>query len=225
MPFSPATLEEKPYNMCINCNHIGIDCDGPNFLAMSTERWCEWCRLRKEFLGWSNARVAELAGVSKISVDRVMSGNVKDLRNTTMQAVTKALVNGSWGQYPCSMSTVKETEYVDNPELLERYERLQAALDSIAAEHREEIAAVRADDQRKIDFLRQQVKFKEDQMAAKDKLLSERHAFMVSKDRTIRVLSILLGIAVLVIITALLIDRSDPSLGFIWRAAAAGLTA
>ena len=224
MPFSPATLEEKPYNMCINCNHIGISCDGPNFLAMSTERWCEWCRLRKEFLGWSNARVADLAGVSKISVDRVMSGNVKDLRNTTMQAVTKALVNGSWGQYPCSMSTVTETEYVDNPDLVARYDRLQTALDSIAAEHRAEIDAIRADDQRKIDFLRQQVKFKEDQMAAKDTMLSQRYEYIKGRDRVIRILSILLGVAVLVIIAALIADRSDPSLGFIWRAAAAGLT-
>ena len=225
MPFSPQSLEEKPYNACIDCIHIGKSCDGPNFLAMTTERWCEWCRLRKEYLGWTNAHVADLAGISKISVDRVMSGNVKDLRNTTMQAITKALVNGSWGQYPCAMSALSEKEYIDNPELVIRCERLQAALDSIATEHKEEIAAVRADDQQKIEFLRQQIKFKEEQMASKDKLLTERYNFMVSKDRTIRVLSILLGIAVMVIIFALAVDKSDPSLGFIWRAAATSLTA
>lgn len=224
MPFSPATLEEKPYNSCINCIHIGNNCDGPNFLAMTTERWCEWCRLRKEFLGWSNARVADLAGVSKISVDRVMSGNVKDLRNTTMQAVTKALVNGTWGQYPCAMSSVAEKEYIDNPELVARCDRLQAALDSIAAEHREEMATLRADDLSKIEFLRQQIKFKEDQMAAKDAMLAQRYDYIKGRDRVIRILSVLLGIAVLVIIVALAIDKSDPSLGFIWRAAAAGLT-
>lgn len=203
MPFSPQTLEEKPYNQCVKCVHIGQKCDGPNFLAMTTERWCEWCHLRKVFLGWSNTRVAELAGVSKISVDRIMSGNVKDLRNTTMQAVTKALVNGTWGQYPCTMSAPLDGEYKDSPELVARCERLQAALDSIAAEHREEMAAVRADDQRKIDFLRDQVKFKEKQMDAKDKLLSEQSDFMKKKDRTIQVLALLLGVAVLVIIATL----------------------
>lgn len=223
MPFSPQSIEEKPYNRCLNCNHIGQICDGPNFLAMSIERWCEWCRLRKEYLGLTNARVAELSGVSKISVDRVMSGNIKDLRITTMQAITKALVNGTWGQYPCAMAAIAEKEYIDNPELVSRCDRLQAALDSIAAEHREEMAAIRADDQRKIDFLRDQVKFKEAQMAAKDKLLSERYDFLKAKDRTIRILASLLGLAVLVIISALIIDKGDPSLGFIWRAAAADL--
>lgn len=203
MPFSPQTLEEKPYNQCVKCVHIGQKCDGPNFLAMTTERWCEWCYLRKVFLGWSNARIAELAGVSKISVDRVMSGNVKDLRNTTQQAITKALVNGTWGQYPCTMSAPLDSEHTDSTELLARCERLQSALDSIAAEHREEVANLRADDQRKIDFLRDQVKFKEKQMDAKDKLLSEQGDFMKKKDRTIQVLAILLGIAILAIIATL----------------------
>lgn len=203
MPFSPQTLEEKPYNQCVKCTHIGQKCDGPNFLAMTTERWCEWCHLRKVFLGWSNTRVAELAGVSKISVDRIMSGNVKDLRNTTMQAVTKALVNGTWGQYPCTMSAPLDSEHADTSELLARCERLQAALDSIAAEHREEMAAVRADDQHKIDFLRDQVKFQEKQMDAKDKLLAEQSDFMKKKDRTIQGLAILLGVAILVIIATL----------------------
>lgn len=203
MPFSPQTLEEKPYNICVKCVHIGQKCDGPNFLAMTTERWCEWCRLRKVFLGWSNTRVAEFAGVSKISVDRIMSGNVKDLRNTTMQAVTKALVNGTWGQYPCTMSAPLDSEHTDSPELVARCERLQAALDSIAAEHREEIAAVRADDQHKIEFLRDHVKFQEKQMDAKDKLLSEQSDFMKKKDRTIQGLSLLLGVAILVIIATL----------------------
>lgn len=128
MPFSPQTLEEKPYNLCINCAHIGKRCDGPNFLAMSTERWCEWCRLRKDYLGWTNAKVAELADVALVSVQRIMSGHVKDLRISTMQAVTKALVAGSWGQYPCVMAELagRETVYVDNPDLVAKADGVQA---------------------------------------------------------------------------------------------------
>lgn len=210
MPFSPQTLEEKPYNRCINCAHIGKNCDGPNFLAMTTERWCEWCRLRKDYLGWTNARVAELAGVSKISVDRIMSVNVKDLRNTTMQAVTKALVNGSWGQYPCA-TAVQEPLYIDNPALVAKCEQLQA-----------DISQVRAEDQRKIDFLMGQVKFKEEQMAAKDRIIADRYDFIKAKDRTIRLLSVLLAISTFIIISALVADKLNPDLGFIWRAAALG---
>ena len=204
MPFSPKSLEEKPYNACINCIHIGKSCDGPNFLAMSIERWCEWCRIRKEYLGWTSAHIADLADISKISIDRVMSGNVKDLRITTMQAITKALVNGTWGQYPCTMSAPLDGEHTDSQELLARCERLQSALDSVAAEHKEEVANLRADNQRKIEFLREQVKFKEKQMEAKDKLLSEQSDFMKKKDHTIQALAILLGVAIMAIIATLI---------------------
>lgn len=225
MPLSPQSLEEKPYNVCLNCVHIGKNCDGPNFLAMTTERWCDWCRLRKEYLGWTNAHVAELAQISKISVDRIMSGNVKDLRNTTMQAVTKALVNGSWGQYPCAMAALSEKEpvYVDNPALVEKAEnaiaqrdQLRAALDRMTAEHKADMETLRASDQRKVDFLKDQIAVKDRQMDAKDQLLAERHAFIRRKDRVIVWLAVLLGLSLAVILTALIVDYLNHNIGFFW---------
>lgn len=165
MPFSPQTLEEKPYNICISCPKIGQSCDGPNFLAMSVERWCEWCRYRKEYLGWKNGTLAEKAGVSKISVDRIMTGDVKDLRITTMQSVTKALVNGSWGQSPCVLVTENEKEaYVDNPVLVAQCNYLQATLERITEDHKQDLATVREEAQRKIDFLRDQITQKDQQI-------------------------------------------------------------
>lgn len=221
MPLSLQTLEEKPYNRCVNCIHIGKNCDGPNFLAMETERWCEWAHLRKDFLGWTNAKVAELAGVSKISVDRIMSGSVKDLRSTTMQAVTKALVNGSWGQYPCAMVALAEqdNEPACDPELvkkaetadkaIEQCQKLQATLDKRNEEHRADLAAARAEAHETIDLLKSG-------LAHRDKLLAERYDFLKMKDRTIATLSALLGIAVAAIIAALVIDRTNSDIGFFW---------
>ena len=162
MPFSPETLEEKPYNICISCPRIGQTCDGPNFLAMPVLRWCEWCRLRRDHLGWKNATIAEKAGVSKMSVDRIMSGDVKDLRITTMQAVSRALVNGVWGQSPCVLVTETEKEiYVDNPVIVAQCQQLQNSLDTLSVEYKKEIAAVREEAQEKINFLREQVKIKD----------------------------------------------------------------
>ena len=166
MPFSPKTIEEKPYNMCLNCMHIGKRCDGPNFLAMDVERWCEWCRLRKEYLGWSNAYIAEHAEVSKISVDRIMSSNVKDLRISTMQAVTKILVNGSWGQYPCAMAATGA-----NSDDATQCAKLREEIAMLKMQHKDEIENIKSEADKKIQFLREQVKFKEEQMLAKDKLL------------------------------------------------------
>lgn len=162
MPFSPESLEEKPYNICISCPKIGQTCDGPNFLAMSVERWCEWCHLRRDFLGWKNAIVADKAGVSKMSVDRIMACDVKDLRITTMQAVTRALVNGAWGQSPCVLVTETEKEiYVDNPVIVAQCQHLQNSLDKLSEDYRAELAYVREEAQNKINFLREQVAIKD----------------------------------------------------------------
>lgn len=155
MPFSRKTLEEKPYNRCVNCVHIGKMCDGPNFLAMELERWCEWCHLRKDYLGWTNSYIANLACVSKVSVDRIMSVNVKDLRISTMQAVTKALVNGTWGKYPCVFAATgnEVTSSAECEKLNNEVARLKAELETL-----------RFDSEKKIAFLR-------DQVQAKDRLL------------------------------------------------------
>lgn len=162
MPFSTETLEEKPYNICISCPHMGQSCDGPNFLAMSVERWCEWCHLRRDHLKWKNTTLSEKSGVSKISIDRIMAGDVKDLRITTMQAVTKALVNGPWGQSPCVLVSESEKEFhVDNPVILAQCQQLQVTLDALATDTQKELAYIREEAQRKIDFLRAQITIKD----------------------------------------------------------------
>lgn len=163
MPFSPETLEEKPYNICISCSKIGQGCDGPNFLAMSVERWCEWCHLRRDHLKWKNQTIADKAGISKVSVDRIMAGDVKDLRITTMQAVTRALVNGSWGQSPCVLVTAESEKeiFADNPVLVAQCQQLQNSLDTLSAQYSEEQITIRAEAQKKIDFLRAQVEIKD----------------------------------------------------------------
>lgn len=180
MPFSPKTIEEKPYNMCLDCVHIGKRCDGPNFLAMEIERWCEWCRLRKEYLGWTNALVSERANISKISVDRVMSASVKDLRISTMQAVTKALVNGTWGQYPCAMAA---TESDAGEAAAAQCTKLYEEIDRLKAQHKAELETMHAETERMLNFLTKQVQFKEEQMLAKDKLL-ETITRLIDKERT-----------------------------------------
>ena len=173
MPFSPETLEEKPYNICISCPKIGQTCDGPNFLAMSVDRWCEWCHLRRDYLRWKNQTIADKAGVSKISIDRIMAGDVKDLRITTMQAVTKALVNGTWGQSPCVLVTETEKEiYVDNPVIIAQCQHLQDTMDKLTEEYKTERAAFREESQKKVDFLLEQVVIKDKHIALLHSLLS-----------------------------------------------------
>ena len=107
-----------------------------------------------------------------------MSGDVKDLRITTMQAVTKALVNGVWGQSPCVLVTETEKEiYVDNPVIVAQCQHLQNSLDNLYAEYKAEAVTIREEAQRKIDFLR-------DQITIKDKHIELLHALIANKERS-----------------------------------------
>ena len=91
-----------------------------------------------------------------------MSGDSKDLRISTMQAVTKALVNGCWGQSPCVLVTETEKEIdVDNPVIVAQCQQIQNTLDSLSVEYKEQVVAIRAEAQKKIDFLREQVAIKD----------------------------------------------------------------
>ena len=110
MSFLLPNNEEKPYNRCIDCVHIGKKCDGPDFLAMEIHRLCEWARLRKEYLHrkdakWINAYVAERAEMSLTTVNRFFSGDIDDLKFSTAARILRVLVDGTWGQYPCAMVT------------------------------------------------------------------------------------------------------------------------
>ena len=205
MPYTPETIAIKPYNQCIRCAHIGIKCDGPNVIAMSKERFCEWSKYRKEELGWSNAKLAEVAEVSKPTIDRIMSGKMAGINAETMSTITCALVYGyachdeNWGKYPCPMAATKQEEECSGCSTL----RLQ--LKQQSENHRG-----------KIDHLKQQIAFYEQQLRAKDHQLEEESAFIAQRNRVVRILSVLLGLAVLVIIAALLIDATNPNVGFIW---------
>jgi hypothetical protein len=93
-----------------------------------------------------------------------------------MQAVTRALVNGAWGQSPCVLVTETEKEvYVDNPVIIAQCQQLQNTLDALSAEYKTERAAIREEAQRKIDFLR-------DQVAIKDRHIDLLHSIISRKD-------------------------------------------
>jgi len=210
MPFTPKTLEEKPYNMCIDCLYIGKHCDGPNFLAMEMPRLSEWCRLRKEYLHaqdpkWTNSYIAKQADVSKVSVDRFLSGNFEDIKMSTVARILRVLVNGTWGQYPCAMAGLSGSAEGDNSALSTECKRLQAELDS-----------VKSDDRTKIDFLKEQIAFRDKELLTKDKLLDERADYLRRKDKYIRALAVALGFAIAIICAALILDRLNSDVGFFW---------
>ena len=176
---------------------------------MEIQRLSEWCRLRKEYLHrkdlkWTNAYIAEKSGVSEKTIYRFLSGNIDDIKISTAALILKVLVNGTWGQYPCALAAMDEADpvTVDSPALVQKCEHLQSEVDALNKNN---------------EFLRQQIKFNEDQMNSKDKTLVELYDSLKNKDRVLLMLGALLVISLSFIIGALIIDKLNPNIGFFWK--------
>ena len=74
---------------------------------------------------------------------------------------------------------------------------MKAALENANAERKAEISEATSAEKRKIDFLKEQ-------LSGRDKLLQERYEFLAKKDKTIKMLGVLLATAVVIIIAILI---------------------
>lgn len=205
--------EDKPYNKCIKCRHLGVRCDGPNFAAMSMERIVEWIRIRKEYLGWSNAHLAEESNTPKGTVDRVLAGGHTDFKMGTIAPILKALVGGSWGKFPCpDMDNIPP----DIKTLLEMFKAreaeaasLRAQITKLESDHKEIEKAEEAKHQRTIDYLKTDVS----ELKAK---LKESQRENTLRRRGMALLAVSTIALLVLVIVALLIDRANPNIGFLW---------
>lgn len=211
--------EEKPFNQCFSCDYFRNGCSGPNLNVMTVERACEFLQLCRIKAGYTYQATADLCGLSLVTVKRTLTDKNKDPSWSTIQALASVLVGDPKGKYPCALHIVEEQKKTVQQEC----EALQHALDTCREEHTLNIEAVRANDRQSIEYLKQQVAFKEEQMRVKDEQIQKRaaeqhelHEFVKRKNRVIGMLSFALAVCVLLIITALVIDSIDPSRGFFW---------
>lgn len=207
-PISTEVTEEKPFNQCFKCEYLRNGCSGPNLSVMTVERACEFLQICRQQLGYSYQKVADLSMLSIITVKRILTGQIKDPGFLTMQALSFVLVSDPKGKHPCAMHLVNE----ETQNAVAARKEAQAAL----ARKDQEFEQLRQNDREKIDFLKQQVGFKETQMLEKDRLLHERYDFLKRKDRTLALLGVMLAVCLLVIIGALVIDKVNPDVGFFW---------
>jgi len=181
------------YLECISCPKMGISCDGPNFVAMSAPELLAWCKSRKAHMGLSNGRLAELSGMPKGTIDRLFAGEHVDFRYETIRPLIKALTGGQWSGSPCPDPHDNETAALK--EKAERLARnnmlLQSHIDRDNEQH-----------QKQLEFLREQIKHEQ--------------ANADGHKKAVITLSIMLGVALLLIAAALIIDRINPDKGFFW---------
>lgn len=186
---------------CLTCEHIGKDCNGPNFNAMELDDVYAFLQQRRTRLGLAYQNVCDITTMSMSTIQRILGGSVKDPSFVSLRELSAALICDKPNVYPCKMGVVskKLQDYVaDNAEV----ERVQ-----LQALHE-------AEQQNK--FLSEQLETKNEQFREHEEHIQEQREAIKRSNRIIRILAIALSVTVLVIITALIIDRLNYDIGFFW---------
>lgn len=193
------------YEKCLTCKQLGEACDGPNLLLLDTLELGEWCNeLRKKRPGATFDKTAAETKVSKTAVYNFLTGAHPDCRLETARPVARWLIGGDAEGNACGSVTnsekaayegkIKELEKLLEYEIRWRddkilhFQSLNTSLETLITN-----SNARATTDK--DFLRSQIK---------------------SKNKVIAVLAAFLGLALLIIIGALIVDRINPEVGFFW---------
>lgn len=159
---------EKPFNQCFQCPSFRDGCSGPNIIEMEYLRACEFLQLTRIFRHLSYQQVADGSKVSLATAKRLLTGKLSDPSYYTMREVSHFLVGDPNGKSPCSIpdmtGSAHDAHQLDDAvrdleRALNDNQRYRNALDNIHESHRAEMQTVRAEAQAKIDYLRQQVAY------------------------------------------------------------------
>lgn len=183
---------------CVRCPKLGKECDGPKFVSMSPQELVAWCKERKKHMGLTNEKLAEMSGMSKGTIDGFLANSHPDFKFSTVRPLLQVLVGGRWKDDPCPVQEAEsvavervrqlETEIRYKEETIHHYEEQIASMKTL-------IANTNARHTNSQNFLREQIR---------------------GRNKAVAILSVLLGICLLVIIGALIVDRINPDKGFFW---------
>lgn len=171
---------------CANCEKLGISCAGKSLSGKPMNEVIKIIVARTKYLGITHKSIAEKANMPQGTIDSLLSGHSLNPTWETLRPIMGVLGFGA-GEEPCH-----------NPDEIMA---LQAEL-AAASKSREEIAAgVRAEEQKKIEFLKAELK---------------------NRKRANVIISIVVGLLVLFAFWLLLVDSQIPEWGLIRIAMAAG---
>ena len=195
-PIVIEVTEEKSFNKCLKCQFLSNGCSGPNMTAMSAERACEFLQLRRLLLRYTYKKTAQLSNLSEPTVKRYLTNKIKDPSFLIIQALSHALVCDPDGKYPCPIHLFPD-------EAEQATTACKAAQDTLVQKEKEFEHALE-NEKKKVDFLKEQSKFKDEQLRIKDKQLDERAAHLRIKDRYIAILASFLCVSIIAIIALLI---------------------
>ena len=156
---------DKPYYKCLVCSHFSEKRCGIPLSRLPLEDWCICIRVVKDAKHLTNAYVAEKADVSIKTIEKIVALNCdQDIRRDTARRIEDAV----FGE-PCDIvcyleiaNSVPEaserlnTAMIDLERALSDNEDIRKAMDNVQITHAAEMQAIRDDDQKKIDYLREQ---------------------------------------------------------------------
>lgn len=164
--------QEEPYNVCLHCPFMGETCDGADPLSMSNERWVKWINSLANMFHITRQQIADRALLPLSTVNSVLSGRTKDVRHSTMQAITRAVVGDCWGKYPCHIAYLLLTghQLEDESDSIIELNHLRERI----AELKEEKKAALEDAHEKVEFLRQQINLRDRQISHQEEQLDKQ---------------------------------------------------
>ena len=149
-------LKEKTYNRCLLCDHRGASCNGPRTSDMPLERWREFMRDMKEAEGLTYADIAARSGYPAKTIEKKLApgGDGQDIMRETARAIEQAILGST--QHPCYMAFLDSAPNAGKNivDLEAEIARLHKDIELLHKSYQDELAAVRLDDLKKIEYLR-----------------------------------------------------------------------
>lgn len=159
-------FQDKPYYKCLVCSHFSEKRCGIPLSRLSLNDWCICIRVVKEAKHLTNAYVAEKADVSVKTIEKIVALNCDaDIRRDTARRIEDAVFGEPCGIvcYLEMADSVPEASerlnaaMIDLERALSDNEDIRKAMDNVQISHAAEIQAIRDEDQKKIDYLREQL--------------------------------------------------------------------
>lgn len=178
------------YEKCVKCPKVGVTCEGPHFFTMPAEELLDWCKERKKFLKLSNEKLSELTYMQK---GNILTGVPK---GTIDRLFSGEHLDFKYETMRPIIKVLAGGEFVEAP----CPEEPNNFADENICRLEEENARLKehlVDEQEKTSFFKEQYSF---------------------RGKAIIALTAFLGISILLIFAALIIDLANHDVGFFWVA-------
>lgn len=193
---------------CSNCEHLGRDCP-KKLMLLPLDELIDWCVYIMTKHKITHEMLARMSNTPKGTIDRIIAKQSADCRYSTIHAIVCALFEYLGISTVC-LDEVAAEAAAHTDDTRQQNAELQRAL----ADSEKERQVLQA----RVDELVENRTLMREQIVKKDNRIDALAGTVSEWRRIVKVLAVLLGISVLSIIMALLVDKLNPNLGFFWRA-------